>query len=511
MSTLFGRSKKHRSRTISSASDTLDGSSVPYASTTQPNAPPTPRRTNGLASPALIGVDGSFAAAQNSYASGSGYTTTNARAASVYSVASQHSGSSSSRPLSPPLNSHITAPIHLIPESRPYNDYSVRSQTPDVLYNDSDHQARLRHQRSSVSEGQSHASSSSARSPTKSQSLRRPNMDRLQSEEEQRRRRTAAASGSSRGFDADMNGGNINVYSDHNGNMQARRDSVASTTPYSPSSRSLPPSASPYIAHYPYSQSQSSANPSYSPGLTSSSASIRTSRTSVRSVISRKSSVSLSQHHASILPPVATPNLASSEFYFPRPSKDSEIEEKFALLLERKVPFDKHASMASFPIAKKWAMVYNDALQEWKQNRAAVPPSSDALSPPMSSPTLSVNEGSYDANLPAINMIAATNSANSILRASTQTPQWYLGKIMHGTIQPSEVSSLTVALRTYELAWVKEFIVAYKGLPALTSALASITRLPLPLSDHHAKLELELAKCLKTLLGIKVGHITTSH
>ena len=109
-----------------------------------------------------------------------------------------------------------------------------------------------------------------------------------------------------------------------------------------------------------------------------------------------------------------------------------------------------------------------------------------------------------DANFPAMNMIAAQNSANSIMRSPTQSPEWYLGKIIHGNVQPAEISSLTVALRTYELAWVKEFIVTYKGLSALSSALAAISRLPLPLSDHQTKLEAEIAKCVKTLLGIKV-------
>jgi len=100
--------------------------------------------------------------------------------------------------------------------------------------------------------------------------------------------------------------------------------------------------------------------------------------------------------------------------------------------------------------------------------------------------------------------LMAASGGMRVLRGKTETPEWYLQKILNQTITPADVGSLTVALRTYEMAWVKSFI-ELQGLSVLSNVLANITRLPHPRKDQDTKLELELLKCLKWLLNVKVG------
>lgn len=162
--------------------------------------------------------------------------------------------------------------------------------------------------------------------------------------------------------------------------------------------------------------------------------------------------------------------------------------------------------MAGYPMAKKWVMVYNEKLQEWQQAKKAL--GADRISMlPGSSAAMSTSGSSEGTPQPDRHSFAHSilqpDSKINVLRGKTESPDGYLRKFIDGSVTPAVVSSLTVGLRTYEIAWVKEFI-DIKGLSVLTNALANLTRLPQPLKESDIKLELEILKCLKTLLNVKV-------
>jgi cytokinesis protein len=178
-------------------------------------------------------------------------------------------------------------------------------------------------------------------------------------------------------------------------------------------------------------------------------------------------------------------------------------------LLERKnVPEkDRPGMSAGYSIQKKWALVHNDRLLEWQTARKATQSTSNNTHRASLAPSLMASSSGGDTSSRADQQGAAALMAASggmrVLRGKTETPEWYLQKILNQTITPADVGSLTVALRTYEMAWVKSFI-ELQGLSVLSNVLANITRLPQPRKDQDTKLELELLKCLKWLLNVKV-------
>lgn len=227
---------------------------------------------------------------------------------------------------------------------------------------------------------------------------------------------------------------------------------------------------------------------------------MRASHASSHSMSSQRSSSSL---NATVNTSIATPSLAATEFSFPRPKQDEDIEQLFQDLLDRTaVPLSKRADASRLHVSKKWAMVYNDKLQEWQNARKKPPPldrmgsqGTPALLPqspkPEATPVIQ-----HSGNI----MAAAAAAAASRTSTETAPPEWYLTKFMDGSIQPATVSSLRVALRTYPIAWVETFVLKLQGLSVLTNALANTTRLPIPRKENDMKLELEIVKCLKDLL-----------
>jgi cytokinesis protein len=210
---------------------------------------------------------------------------------------------------------------------------------------------------------------------------------------------------------------------------------------------------------------------------------------------SQRSSSSLG---TTVNPTITTPSMASTEFSFPRPKQDQDIEYLFEDLLERTaVPQHKRADAARLHVSKKWAMVYNDKLQEWQQARKKPP-----LDRTASQGTPALPGSPKPETTPVLQQSANLLAAANLSRSSTETatPEWYLTKFMDGSIQPATVSSLRVALRTYAIAWVETFVVKLQGLSVLTNALANITRLAMPRKENDLRLELEIVKCLKDLL-----------
>lgn len=475
MSTLFGRHRKHRSRTESAGSDghgdALGSSSLPYEANPAPAVPPLPRQSIAGDAPRSSVYSMTVSEAQQSQPSGSGSGSTPAR---------QREKQSQSFANGP---KDITAPVHLIPESLPYGQSLSRTRTPDLHRNTS---------HASTDGGRSiRSAASSSSQPRKSQVA-----DRSLNPANQARRGSSASNATMnpiRDFDpqssrsSSRNGHHsIATASSRGSNHSHGR----ATSPPPAASRSSLAPAGQYPA-YPYSGASSSSRSAEN--VTN----MRASHASSHSVSSQRSSSSL---NTTVNTSIATPSLAASEFSFPRPKQDEDIEYLFQNLLERTaVPLNKRADASRLHISKKWAMVYNDKLQEW-QNARKKPPPLDR----MSSHGTPVLPGSPKPEATPVvqqsaNILAAAAAAS---RTSTETapPEWYLTKFMDGSIQPATVSSLRVALRTYPIAWVEAFVLKLQGLSVLTNALANITRLPIPRKENDLKLELEIVKCLKDLL-----------
>lgn len=551
MATLFGRSKKHRSRTTSEGSDTLDGNSIPYNATSAPAARPVPRQS----------------------VSGVGHHPSSDPSRSSLLSAS----SSQQRPLSPTLKTFngrpitgkdISIPINLIPGNMPYEGssgigtieeagsssspsdiasgsgvareyYSQYGQQQQQLYqnNHRQHSYTTDGGRGTGTAADTNHPSSSSRHPATSTPSTSSTNKRIDRKKPPSVTSSTSTSNSGPGgqasapvpvpkdfgvrsnsragdyFDAGQSSTTSSRGSDAVSSVQSLRESTSSSRPpYSPSIRQSNFSNTAQYPQYPYQQSSSTLHPAHSPNPNASSSSqtsIRASISSEHSVSSKPSTSSLrTTTAATSLAPPLTPSMTSNEFYFPRPQNDRDIEYLFEDLLERTdVPYATREQMANFPVAKKWVMVYNDKLQEWQQARKARQGHRNSSVVGSSTPMLG---SSAPASISPIleqgpvEQLPVNTGYKVAQRAKTETPEWYLTKFMDRSIQPATISSLTVGLRTYEIGWVKSFL-ELQGLSVLTNALANITRLPQPLKEHDLKVELELAKCLKTLLNIKVG------
>lgn len=490
------KSIRHRSRT-NSGGDALEKSSIPYGDTSQPAAPPVPR---------------------HSISSDAGVPTSDRR-----SYASDVSMTSPTLRDHPPI-------MNLIPEHEPYGapyekgDYNARasslsrssqhnstsrkrSQTPDLA-------SQPRRRTSTLTEADvsyansTHTSSGSSRPPHgQMERLARP------SHEEVHRQSVATTSsaypgqdGAKRASSRSSNDGRQSQASkDHkSSSSQHERDRTASTQsrndlipPYSPTMRSIGNSSSqfafPTNPPYPYNATNASSTASQQ-------AAMRASQASTHSVKSHRSSISLNSSR--LAPP--TPPITSSEFVFPRPSSDDDIEGLFENLLQRTdVPMRDRDGMRQWPITKKWTMVFNDKLQDWKQTRKSV--HIDRTTPQMQATATMPGTPMLEQSAAAAGSISDPSNKMRLQRGKTESPEWYLTKFMDGSIQPAIVSSLTVGLRTYEISWVETFVNKLHGLSVLTNALANISKLPVPRKEHDLRLELEIVKCLKHLLQMQVS------
>lgn len=509
MSTLFGRNKRTKTTRTASDGGDLEGSSVPYASTATPTARPQTISSN---------------------ASRSG----EAGRSSVYSVYDE-----SGQPV-PIHGRDISIPVNLIPERMPYDAGESSSAGTSSRHRTSEtaNGHLRRHDSQSTDGGRSTYSDNSA-TPHKKR-----HTDRLmQDDGDSRRRPGSTASSASSSSSSHRGVGGFVSPSDftprastsRGANAEERLSTVSSraselttsstnslresrnsaATLYSPNLRQLQQSQA--MPHYPYNQSAVGAtpNPAYSPAPSSHSHQQSSHNSSYFKSSSHTSTPSLHSHRSSsslqttpTLP--STPSFASGEFEFPRPADDREIEDLFDDLLERKnVPEkDRPGMSAGYSIQKKWALVHNDRLLEWQTARKATQSAANNTHRASLAPSLMSSSGGGDNTSRADQQGAAALMAASggmrVLRGKTETPEWYLQKILNQTITPADVGSLTVALRTYEMAWVKSFI-ELQGLSVLSNVLANITRLPHPRKDQDTKLELELLKCLKWLLNVKVG------
>ena len=119
--------------------------------------------------------------------------------------------------------------------------------------------------------------------------------------------------------------------------------------------------------------------------------------------------------------------------------------------------------MLSYPASKKWTLIQSDALQEieLERKRATIGPDGDRY-----------------------------------------TPEWYVRKIVDGTISIKELGSLSVSLRTQPITWVRKFL-DIQGMVALVKVLGALSLKGIK-NEQDVTREYEIVKCLKTLLNNKV-------
>ncbi|KAG0127944.1 hypothetical protein HOY82DRAFT_580374 [Tuber indicum] len=135
------------------------------------------------------------------------------------------------------------------------------------------------------------------------------------------------------------------------------------------------------------------------------------------------------------------------------------------------LPEQAKRQMMAYPPSKKWVMVHQDKLADFQaeQKRRA----------------------------------AAQAQGRD---PDEDSPEWYVKKIMDGTISAKQLGSLSVSLRTQPISWVKEFIEA-QGQVALTTVLRGINNHSGKNSGTDAMLdrEYDIVKCLKALMNNKYG------
>lgn len=127
----------------------------------------------------------------------------------------------------------------------------------------------------------------------------------------------------------------------------------------------------------------------------------------------------------------------SSDFHFARPSTDEAVEALFDQLVPKLAATAKmQADLRALDIEKKWIMVYNDALSKWKAARDKI------------------TQKYVDSRMPAAASTSGDGGKATVGRKSwgkNESPEWYIGKFMDGSVTPAQVASLSVCLRTYEL------------------------------------------------------------
>ncbi|PSK38026.1 hypothetical protein B9Z65_1217 [Elsinoe australis] len=205
-----------------------------------------------------------------------------------------------------------------------------------------------------------------------------------------------------------------------------------------------------------------------------------------------------SNHHMGVLD-VAQPaafasgsSLSPDAFNLQRPSDDRIIEKEFLeLMLKRgwkSLPEQARRQMEAYPISKKWTLVHQDRLAEW--------------------------QGEQKRRMHARNTILTGGDGLGILgRADEEgSPEWYVRKVMDGSITTKQLQSLAVSLRTQPIGWVKAFVES-QGQVALASVLLKINKRqasgPAPAqgatSDRDLEREYDVIKCLKALMNNKYG------
>ena len=119
--------------------------------------------------------------------------------------------------------------------------------------------------------------------------------------------------------------------------------------------------------------------------------------------------------------------------------------------------------MLSYPAPKKWTLVQADAVQEYEEERKRSTKGPDG---------------------------------------DRSAPEWYVRKIVDGSISFNELGGLSVNLRTQQINWVRRFL-EMQGMVALVKVLSGLSTKGIR-NETDVIREYEIVKCLKTLLNNQV-------
>jgi len=198
--------------------------------------------------------------------------------------------------------------------------------------------------------------------------------------------------------------------------------------------------------------------------------------------------------YGSSSPSSSTPSLAQQTFSIQRPP-DHVIEKEFMNLMVKRgwksLPEQARRQMEAYKIDKKWTLVYQDKLAEFKHDEKK----------------RHTHRSTY---------MGGGAREDILIRAEEEgSPEWYVKKVMDNSISIKQMSSLEISLRTQPIAWVRTFIEA-QGQIALTNVLSKINRRkgtgPAPppsvmaqKAEFDIEREYEIIKCLKALMNNKYG------
>lgn len=198
-------------------------------------------------------------------------------------------------------------------------------------------------------------------------------------------------------------------------------------------------------------------------------------------------------------PSSSTASFGQNTLSIQRPP-DHIVEKEFMNLMVKRgwksLPEQARRQMEAYKIDKKWTLVYQDKLAEYKHEEKK-------------RQTQRITYG-------------GVGNPDILMRAEEEgSPEWYVKKVMDNSITIKQMSSLEISLRTQPIAWVRGFIEA-QGQIALTNVLAKINRRkgtgPAPppsvmaqKAENDVDREYEIIKCLKALMNNKYGADNALH
>ncbi|KAF2119122.1 hypothetical protein BDV96DRAFT_371079 [Lophiotrema nucula] len=187
----------------------------------------------------------------------------------------------------------------------------------------------------------------------------------------------------------------------------------------------------------------------------------------------------------------STASFGQGTFSISRPP-DHVVEQEFMNLMVKRgwksLPEQARRQMEAYKIDKKWTLVYQDKLAEFKHDEKK-------------------RQGQRNTYI---------GNPDILVRAEEEgSPEWYVRKVMDNSISNKQMSSLEISLRTQPIAWVRQFVEA-QGQVALTNILAKINRRkgqgPAPppsamlaKAENDVEREYDIIKCLKALMNSKYG------
>lgn len=208
-------------------------------------------------------------------------------------------------------------------------------------------------------------------------------------------------------------------------------------------------------------------------------------------------------HYNVSSPSASTASFPQNTLSIQRPP-DHIVEKEFMNLMVKRgwksLPEQARRQMEAYKIDKKWTLVYQDKLAEFKHEEKKRQTQRITYGGGGGGPVSGSSVGNQDI----------------LIRAEEEgSPEWYVKKVMDNSITIKQMSSLEISLRTQPIAWVRGFIEA-QGQIALTNVLAKINRRkgtgPQPppsviaqKAENDVEREYEIIKCLKALMNNKYG------